>query len=258
MTPRMRKLLLGALLLAGCNTGLEEAKAQRAALDRMLVEKTMLAEHRPQFERELLEIEALVTRLGPVTIEQVQAAVGPTRRVRVSSQNFYSEFTIAGSGGKAGVHEVLQGLSTLGEHLTVELIAWSPAGWKIVAVTPQIPEGPLTAPSTANAAPAGPCRGDCVEVRRVNAEVRARIAALRAPLGPLNHLHRRKREVQQVLRVRERFAHTALSDGMALMDASALPAGQVGFDKQGARLVGSAPSSGAPVPLDGGPGAIRK
>lgn len=215
-------------------------------LEMTLVEMTEITENRADREVELRNLEGFLVRLGPVTLEQVQAAVGPTRRVRVTKETFVSTFTIEGTGGKAGVHEVLKGLSTLGEHLTVELIAWSPAEWKIVAVNPQTPEGPPSAPTPDSSAPAAPCRGDCVEVRRANAELRARIAALRAPLGPLNQLHRRKRDVHQVLRVRERFAHTALADGVALMDASALPAGQVGFEGDSASVL--PPSKTWPAP----------
>ncbi len=250
----MRKLLLGALLLAGCNTGLEAAQAEQAQLERVLVEKMAIAQNQAQYEGELLQLEGLVARLGPVSIEQVQAAVGPTRRVRVSSQNFYAEFTIEGSGGKAGVHEALQGLARLGEHLSVRLLAWSPDGWKIVATNPQLPR-PAPAAAVAPAAKlARPedydgdaaCRGRCVAMTRGNLELRARIAALEAQLGPLNQLPPRKREVEQLLKVHERFAHTALADGVALMDASALPAGQVGFEGDSASVL--PPSKTWPAP----------
>jgi hypothetical protein len=254
MTPAMRRLLLGALVLAGCNTGLDEARAERRTLEMTLIEKTEIAQNRAQHEEELKMLEGHLARLGPVTIEQVQAAAGPTRRVRFSNQNFYGDFTIEGSGGKAGVHEALQGLARLGEHLSVRLLAWSPDAWKIVASNPQVPRPSPASPVTHASKPARPanydgdedCRGQCVAMKRGNLELRAQLEALEAQLGPLNQVSQRKREVEQMLKVQERFAHTALADGVALMDASDLPSGQVGFDRTGAEVL--PPSKTWPAP----------
>jgi hypothetical protein len=221
------------VLLVACNTGLEAELAQRRALEQQLAEQTALLERRAALEQELRDDEAALARRGPVTLAQVEAAAGLTCTVTVARADTRALFTISGPGGKLGVHEAVTGLAALGEHVTVQRITWTPTTFTLTAsaVHPDALAELRTPPSApAPVAPATPCRGDCVDARRANTALRERLATVEASLGLLNQLPTLRRQAELVATTWRLTHHTALLDGLVMMDKSSREAGQVRFE----------------------------